>query len=110
MQIVPLNPVPSQSVNVTLAGQLCRINIYQKAFGIFLDLLVDGEMIVAGVLCLNLTLIVRSIYLGFIGDLCFLDGQGSSDPDFTGLGARFSLAYLEAADIAAIPNLSAGEG
>jgi len=110
MQIVPLNSTASQAVSVQLAGQDCVISVYQKAFGLFFDLRLGGALIVAGVLCLNLTLIVRSIYLGFAGDLVFIDNQGSNDPDYTGLGTRFSLAYLEVADVAAIPNLSAGEG
>jgi len=110
MQIVPLNPVPSQSLNITLGGQACQINVYQKAFGVFLDLSVNNVLIIGGVLCLNLVLIVRSLYLGFVGDLAFIDNQDSSDPTFDGLGSRYSLAYLTTDDVALIPNLSPGEG
>lgn len=110
MLIVPLSAVPSQTVGVQLNNQDCTINVYQRGpfitgYGnpinaLFLDLFVAGNLILAGVLCLNLVLMVRSTYLGFIGDLCFLDNVGSNNPDFTGLGGRYSLCYLTPADLA----------
>jgi hypothetical protein len=51
------------------------------------------------VICLNLVRIVRSLYLGFSGDLCFLDTQGSTDPVYTGLGTRYQFLYLEKQDL-----------
>ncbi len=98
MQIIPLNAVASQTFSVLLADQNCQINIYQKSTGLFLDLYSNSTAIVLGVLCENLNRIVRSLYLGFSGDLEFIDNQGTDDPDFTGLGTRFSLAYLTAAE------------
>jgi hypothetical protein len=98
--IIPLNAVPSQVVGVQLNGQNCQISCYQRFFGLFLDLYVSGNLIIAGVLCLNLTLLVRSTYLGFVGDLCFLDNQGGTNPTASGLGARYSLAYLAPDDLA----------
>ena len=44
-------------------------------------------------LCLNLVGLVRSAYLGFIGQLAFFDTQGTSDPDYSGLGTRYQLVY-----------------
>lgn len=99
MQIIPLVATPSQTVAVNLAGQNCQINVYQKAFGLFLDLYVNDGLIIGGVICQNRNRIVRSLYLGFQGDLIFLDNQGSADPVYTGLGAQFSLAYLTVADL-----------
>lgn len=106
MLIVPLAPVPSQIVIVTLADQLCTIKVYTKFFGMYLDLSTgDGpEAVVNGVVCENLNRIVRDGYLGFAGDFCFIDNQGSSDPVYTGLGptnaARYVLAYLSVDDLA----------
>lgn len=105
MQIIPLQPVPSQTFTITLNNQLCQINVYQKNTGLFLDLFVGGVLIIGGVICLNLVRIVRNTYLGFIGDLAFIDNQGSSDPFYTGLGTRYSLAYLELPDVAAVTSL-----
>lgn len=110
MQIIPLNPVPSQTISVSLGGQSCRINVYQKVSGLYLDLFVNGQQIIGGRICENLNRIVRSIYLGFTGDLAFLDQEGSEDPDYTGFGqvsdftqpsgARYLFLYLTPADLA----------
>lgn len=95
MLIVPIKPLPNQAVQVQLADQACAIEILQTAFGLFMNLYVGSNLIIAGVLCENLNRIVRSLYLGFSGDFVFADTQGSSDPDYTGLGTRFILIYLE---------------
>lgn len=102
MQIIPLQPAPSQSLTVTLGNQICQIKVYQKFTGLFLDLSVNNALIIGGVLCQNLNRIVRSIYLGFVGDLAFIDNQGNAIPNFTGLGVRYSLAYIEASEL--LPN------
>lgn len=94
MQIIPLRPVPNQAVTVQLNGQNCQINVYQKPTAMFLDLLKDNAPVVMGAICENQNAIVRDAYLGFIGDIAFIDNEGSDDPVYTGLGTRFSLAYL----------------
>lgn len=98
---IPLAPVASQTLNVTLNGQQCQIDVFQTAFGLYLDLYVGGsdEPTVAGVLCENLNRLVRSAYLGFVGDLLFYDTQGKDDPFASGLGSRFQLAYLTPVDL-----------
>lgn len=101
MEIVPLKPTPSQIVNVTLADQVCQIKVAQMGDKVFVDLSVNNTIIIAGVVARNLNRIVRSLYLGFVGDLTFIDNQGSADPVYTGLGDRFSLAYLDTSDLAA---------
>lgn len=104
MQIVPLKPLPNQTVQVQLAEQACSLHVYQLTYGLFIDVYVNDALIIGGVICENLNRIVRSLYLGFVGDFIFGDTQGNSDPVYTGLGSRFMLAYLEEAD------LPAGEG
>ena len=99
MVIIPLQSVPSQALSVTLNGQICQVHVYQKPRGIFLDLLLRNSVVVAGVLCENLNPVVRSLYLGFSGDLAFIDQQGSDDPLYTGLGSRWVLSYLTAAEM-----------
>ena len=133
MQIVPLQPVQSQTSYVTLNGQVCTINVYQKGIlpsvkplvanlpnilqlengypfestsrtwlypaVVYFDLYVSNVLIVAGVACLNGVALVRSSYLGFVGDLAFYDTQGSSDPVYQGLGTRYQLVYLLPGDV-----------
>jgi hypothetical protein len=121
MQIVPLQAVPSQAVSITLGGQYCQLNVYQTAFGLFMDVYSSNTLVIGGVLCENLNLIVRSEYLGFIGDFGFIDTQSSlgtdpvdsktyvigTNPVYTGLGAQYQLAYLSASDVTAL-NLPLG--
>jgi hypothetical protein len=101
MVIVPLNAVPNQNVNVTLDGQATTLHVYQTLYGVFIDVFVNNVLVIGGVICQNLNRIVRDTYLGFLGDLMFLDNEGSSDPQYTGLGARWSLIYLFPSDLPA---------
>lgn len=102
MLTIPVQPAPSQTLAVLLAGQDCRINLYQRSTGLFLDLAITGALVIASVPCLNANRVVRSTYLGFVGDLAIFDTQGSADPDYSALGTRWLLIYLEASDIAAL--------
>lgn len=104
VQVVPIQPVPNQSFQAQLGGQACLFNLYQTAYGLFIDVYVGRKLIVAGVICENLNRIVRDSYLGFIGDLAFIDAQATAgapglDPVYTGLGSQFQLLYLDPTDI-----------
>lgn len=93
---IPLQAVKSQTVTVQLGGQSCRIKIHWRSFGLYVDLYVNDTIIIAGVVAQNLNRIVRSKYMGFIGDLYFQDSQGDLDPVWTGLEGRFMFLYDEA--------------
>jgi len=104
MQIVPLQPVPNQTLQVQLNGQACTLYVLQSPFGLFMTVYVGTTLIIASVICENFNRIVRSLYLGFSGDFVFLDTQGTEDPIYTGLGgstARFQLLYLTPAELPA---------
>lgn len=94
MVIVPLQAVPNQDVNTSLNGQDASLHVYQTLYGLYVDVFVAGALIIGSVACQNLNRIVRDLYLGFSGDLMFLDNEGSDDPYYTGLGTRWSLVYL----------------
>lgn len=99
MQIVPIIDAYSQTLTITLGGQSCRIDLKTRATGLYCDLYVNDVLKVGGVVCRNLARIVINSYLGFVGDLMFSDTQGAADPSSPGLGSRFLLFYLEAADL-----------
>ncbi len=99
MLLVPTPSVPNQTLQALLGNQSCTLNVYQFAYGLFMDVLVSNQLIIGGVICQNLNKIVRDFYLGFIGDFVWFDTQGTSDPVYTGIGSRYQLIYLEAADI-----------
>ena len=92
-QIIPLTAVGAQSFTVLLGTQQCAINIYQLSTGLYCDLVANNTDIVSTMLCLNLVGLVREAYLGFTGQLFFYDTQGTSDPDYSGLGDRYQLVY-----------------
>jgi hypothetical protein len=94
MQTVALQPVANQVISVTLNNQSCTIAVQQTDWGMFLDLSVDNVQVIGGVICENTNPVVRSAYLGFVGDLAFFDLQGDTDPVYTGLGSRYVLAYI----------------
>lgn len=96
MQQIPLQAAPSQTTNVILSDQQCQISIYQKPQGLFVDVASNGVSVVSGVLALNAVPIICREYVGFIGNLLFIDTQGTSDPTYDGLGSRYSFVYLTA--------------
>lgn len=93
-QVIPLINVPYQVFSVTLANQRCKITLYQKAEGLFLDLAVGTTQIVTSMICRDRVKLLRYPYLGFIGNLAFIDTQGTNDPEYTGFGSRYKLSYL----------------
>ena len=99
---VPIQSTPSQLVKSVLDGQNVQIALYQKDVGLFCDVNSDGVDIVTGVICRNAVPIVCREYAGFIGNLVFFDTQGSQDPEYSGLGSRYTLAYLTADENASI--------
>ncbi len=98
--VIPLTDAPSQTVNVTLGGQACRINVYTKSINepieqqiptsppayenvnpVFLDLYLGDALVIGGVVCRNSSLILMDTYLGFVGDLSMIDTSGAfEDP------------------------------
>lgn len=100
MYVIPISDVPSQTLTAQLGGQSVQINLYVKSTGLFADVAVNNAQIIGGVICENMNRIVRDLYLGFIGDLVFYDMEGAQDPTSPGLGSRYLLVYLEAADLA----------
>jgi hypothetical protein len=60
----------------------------------YFDLTLNGTLIVSTMICLDRVNLVRYAYLGFIGNLAFIDTQGTTDPVYTGLGSRYILTYF----------------
>ncbi len=102
MQNIPLQHVPTQATKVVLGGQNVQLLIYQKPQGVFVDINADGVDIVAGIVARDAVPLMCRNYMGFIGNLLFVDTQGNSDPSYDGLGSRFSLVYLTAEEYALI--------
>ncbi|MGC6389643.1 phage baseplate plug protein [Ewingella sp. S1.OA.A_B6] len=99
MNVVSLENKKSQSVSVSLDGQECLIRLIQRESFMYMDLTVNNVPIMQGVPCLYANKIVRYKYLGFSGDLFFLDNEGLSDPQYDGLSSRFPLYYISEAEL-----------
>lgn len=97
---VPLQPVPSQQLQIVLGNQNCQIAVYMLGANIYVDLNSNGADISIAVIARDGVPLVPTAYLGFLGNLIFVDTQGSSDPTFNGLGSRYQLLYFTVADIA----------
>lgn len=91
--IVPIQPVPNQTLQVQLSNQAVTLNVYQFRFALFVDIYANNVRIQGGQIAQNLNRLVRDAYFGFVGDLVFMDTQGSADPVYTGLGTRWILLY-----------------
>lgn len=90
---IPLQSVPAQSLAIQLGGQSCTISVRQRSTGLFLDLRVNDVPIASGLLCRDRVWLIRDAYLGFAGDLAFVDTIGSDDPNYTQLADRFQLLW-----------------
>lgn len=99
MQSIPLQAVPSQVVSVVLAKQNCQIHVFHKSTGLYVDLTVNDRRLISTRLARNGVPLVRHKYLGMLGDLMFIDMQGSDDPQYTGLDQRYKLVYIEAYEL-----------
>jgi hypothetical protein len=98
--LIPVQAIPNQGLQVTLANQQVALAIYQTDYGLFMDVISNGSEVVTGVLCENQNRIVRDAYLGFVGDFEWTDTSGQGvDAIYTGLGAQFLLVYLETSDL-----------
>src|SRR5690349_7964432 len=92
---------PAQIITAALGNQSTTLRIYQKFFGLYVDVLVNDTLIIGGVVGRDRNRIVRSEYLGFIGSLSFFDTQGTHDPYYTNLGDRYQLGYFSDDEVAA---------
>ena len=91
---IKLQPIPSQQLNVSLGTQKCTIKIYQRDDNVYCDVQVNKDTVFSGALCSLRQNIVPIFASSFIGQLMFLDLQGSEEPDFSGFGDRWRLYYV----------------
>lgn len=100
MQVIPLSPVPSQTLRVTLNGQPVRLAIYTLATGLYADVYLNEVPIALCVRAWHGVALVPAGYLGFQGNLFFWDTYDSSDPTYDGLGSRYLLYYVQPGEVA----------
>lgn len=98
MNVVPLQSVPSQRIKTTLDGRIVYIQLYQRRYGLFINIYIEDELMIGACICQNLNRIIRAKYLNeqfsFTGDFMFVDLIGNTDPIYQGLGTQYQLVYL----------------
>jgi len=90
---IPLQAAPSQFVKTVLGGQNFQILLQQKEQGLFVDVNVNGVDLVTSIIARDNDDILCRKYTGVTGTLRFLDLQGSTDPEYSGLNSRYVLIY-----------------
>lgn len=106
MIIIPLKQVPNQNLVITLNNQVCTISLRQLGDYLYLSLALPSGQLLTNRMCLNRVLLVRQLYLGFVGDLAVVDMQGATDPGANayqqlytpGGSGRYALVYLAPGD------------
>lgn len=113
MMTIPLSAVASQNLQFVVAGQNCQMSIYtndgydysnstletSQQF-IAVDFSFNGTQVTNTQNALNKTRLLKNRqYFGFVGDFMFVDTQGDEAPQYSGLGTRWILLYLESSDL-----------
>jgi len=105
VNVVPLQPVPSQTLSISLLSQNVAISVYVLTTGLYVDLSYNGTVIITARVGRNTAWLIGQTYSGFQGDFSFVDTQGNCDPQYTGLGTdengnalRWQLVYFAPSD------------
>lgn len=95
MLIIPLSPIPAQTLQVVLADQDCEISLLMRGERMYLDLTVNGVVIQQGAIVQDYVSIIQKPTDLFSGTLAMVDTLGEAAPSFEGLGDRWQLCYWE---------------
>lgn len=98
MLLIPLKPVANQTTTVMLNGQVVRVAVREMTTGVYLTAWLDNVVIQSTILCVDRVRMMDSNYDAFVGGFMFMDSQGISDPESSGIGSRWNLYYLEAGE------------
>ncbi len=92
-EIIPLRAIPWQSFSVVLNGQNCVLSLRQMGERLYADLTCNDVEIFAGRLCTLGTKLNCYPTTNFQGSLFFFDNFGKQDPQYEGLGDRWTLIF-----------------
>lgn len=99
MQQIPLSQIPSQTLNIVLAGQNCTLALYWRQERLYLDFSVGAAVICRGAVCQNRADVLQSRSQDFAGTLHFFDLEGDRPPQWerlhTGTSGRWVLVYVD---------------
>ena len=90
---IPLDNIPNQTFEIQLGDKSCRFDFITRGLFMYMNLEVDNEVQVNGVICLNGVDLIKYDDINLDGKLYFVDTQGSLDPIYYGLNDRWLLIY-----------------
>ena len=99
MYLIPLKPVSNQMATTVLGGQIIRVAVRQLSTGVYLTAWKDDVIVQSSILCVDRVNMMTNNYDSFVGGFVFIDSQGLESPDYTGIGTRWNLFYLESSEL-----------
>jgi hypothetical protein len=102
MRIIPLDPIPNQSLSLTLDNNVYDIVVKQTSTCISMSLSINGEVILSNQRIINGTPIIDYAYLQN-GNFLLLTSNEEL-PDYTQFGVTQFLIYASQAELEAIAN------
>jgi len=93
MQVIPLEPIPNQSLTLVLDGNRWSLTIKQAVTSMFADIALNDQPIMQGVrFCVGTPLIPYRYLQGFGNFLLLTDNEDL--PDWQQFGASQQLVYV----------------
>lgn len=90
---IPLSQIPNQIVSAVVNDQAFQIEVRQLGGSIFTTTTVDGELIASTVRAVANGSITPWPSSAVNTQVIWVDTQGEDDPQYTGLGDRWVLAF-----------------
>ena len=91
--IIPLDNIPNQTFEIQLGDKSCRFDFITSGLFMYMNLEVNNEVQINGVICLNNVNLIQYNEINLNGKLYFKDTQGNLDPIYYGLNNRWLLIY-----------------
>ncbi|WP_442316493.1 phage baseplate plug family protein [Xenorhabdus anantnagensis] len=82
---ITISSIPNQTTSFSIRTDLIELTLETRLENIFATVKQNGEYLVCNRICRNLTYICRW--------LVFIDIEGNSDPEYSGLGSRYKLVW-----------------
>ncbi|OTA14481.1 hypothetical protein Xvie_03702 [Xenorhabdus vietnamensis] len=82
---ITISPIPNQTTSFSIGTDLIELTLETRLGNIFATVKQNSEYLVCNRICRNLTYICRW--------LVFLDIEGNSDPQYSGLGSHYKLVW-----------------
>ncbi|WP_455722213.1 phage baseplate plug family protein [Xenorhabdus bovienii] len=82
---ITISSTPNQTTSFSIGTDLIELTLETRLENIFATVKQNGEYLVCNRICRNLTYICRW--------LVFIDIEGNTDPEYSGLGSRYKLVW-----------------